>query len=139
MKRVSDGDFLEHAHVHGSHYGTLRETVLFNLDRGVDVLLDVDVQGAAMIRASSHKQIQAAIADVFLMPPSMEELRRRLLTRGTETPEQFKIRMEHAEAEIKARHDYRYTLVSGSPEEDFQNFRSIMIAERFLTPRVVME
>ena len=83
-KRVQKGDFLEHAAVFANNYGTLRETVLESLERGVDVLLDVDIQGAAMIRATSHEKIRNAIADVFLMPSSMDVLRQRLMKRGTE-------------------------------------------------------
>jgi len=139
LQRVEKGDFLEHATVHGNHYGTLRETVLGNLDRGTDVLLDVDIQGAAMIRATTHEKIRAAIADVFLMPASMEVLRQRLIKRGTETPEQLEVRLRNANDEMQARRDYHYTVISGSPEEDFQNFRAIMLAERQASGRLDLD
>jgi guanylate kinase len=135
-KRVANGDFLEHAEVHGNYYGTLREKVLENLDRGKDVLLDVDIQGAGMIRSTTHEKIRDAIADVFLMPASMEILKQRLLKRGTESPEQMALRLRNAETEMKARTAYRYNLISGTPEEDFENFRAIMRAERFLSRRL---
>lgn len=138
LRRVENGEFLEHATVHGNHYGTLRETALGNLERGIDVLLDVDIQGAARIRATSHEKIRDAIADVFLMPASLAELKRRLLKRGTETPEQLEIRLRNAELEMRARRDYRYTLISGTPEEDFENFRAIMAAERFVSKRLLL-
>jgi guanylate kinase len=137
--RVEKGDFLEHALVHKNRYGTLNETVLGNIERGVDVLLDVDIQGAEMIRATKHEKIRAAIADVFLLPPSMEVLRARLMKRGTETPEQLETRLGNAVEEMKARHDYRYNLISGTPEEDFEKFRAIMIAERLLSRRVKVD
>jgi guanylate kinase len=139
LRRVEKGDFIEHATVHGNHYGTLRETVLDNLEHGIDVLLDVDIQGAAMIRATTHEKIREAIADIFLMPGSMEELKRRLLKRGTESPEQLEIRLRNAETEMHARHEYRYSLISGLPEEDFENFRAIMVAERLLSRRLILE
>jgi len=139
VQRVDKGDFLEHATVHGNHYGTLNETVISNLDRGIDVLLDVDIQGAAMIRATPHDKIRNAIADIFLMPGSMEILRQRLIKRGTETPEQLEVRLRNAEVEMQARHAYHYNLVSGSPEDDFQNFRAIMLAERFVSRRLNLE
>lgn len=139
LKRVERGEFLEHAKVHGNHYGTLRETVVASLDRGIDVLLDVDVQGAAMIRATKYGNIRESIADVFLMPASMEELKRRLAKRGTETPEQLETRLRNAAAEMAARRDYRYTLISGTPEEDFTNFRAIMLAERFVSRRLSLD
>jgi guanylate kinase len=139
LRRVESGDFIEHATVHGNHYGTLRETVLDNLEHGIDVLLDVDIQGAAMIRATTHEKIRDAIADVFLMPGSMEELKRRLLKRGTETPEQLEIRLRNATVEMQSRREYRYTLISGLPEEDFENFRAIMLAERQVSKRLLLD
>lgn len=139
LRRVESGDFIEHATVHGNHYGTLRETVLDNLEHGIDVLLDVDIQGAAMIRATTHEKIRDAIADVFLMPGSIEELKRRLLKRGTETPEQLEIRLRNATVEMQSQREYRYTLISGLPEEDFENFRAIMLAERQVSKRLLID
>lgn len=139
LRRVENGDFLEHATVHGNHYGTLRETVLDNLEHGIDVLLDVDIQGAEMIRATTHEKIRDAIADIFLMPGSMEELKRRLLKRGTETPEQLEIRLRNATVEMQSREAYRYTLISGLPQEDFENFRAIMLAERQASKRLTLD
>ena len=138
-RRVQQGDFLEHATVFNNHYGTLRETVLANLDSGVDVLLDIDIQGADLVRATTHEKIRDAIADVFLMPASMDVLRQRLLKRGTENPEQLAIRLGKAEVEMQARGNYRYNIISGTPEEDFQNFRAIMLAERQLSRRLVRD
>ena len=137
--RVQKGDFLEHARVHENHYGTLRETVLENLERGTDVLLDIDIQGAAMIRATTHEKIRAAISDVFLMPASMDVLRQRLLKRGTENPDQLAVRLRNAETEMKERDKYRYNIISGTPEEDFENFRAIMLAERQLSRRLLLD
>lgn len=137
--RVAAGEFLEHATVHGNHYGTLNESVLESIKAGTDVLLDIDVQGAAMIRTTTHETISNAIADVFLMPASMEELERRLRKRGTETQEQLQVRLGNAKAEMQARREYRYTIISGTPEEDFKNFRAIMQAERLYSRRLEME
>ncbi len=77
--------FLEHAEVHGKYYGTLREPILSNLHKGVDVLIDIDTQGATAIRDFDDAFVRQALADVFIMPPDLEELRRRLTKRGTET------------------------------------------------------
>lgn len=137
--RVQKGDFLEHAAVFANHYGTLRETVLESLDRGVDVLLDIDIQGAAMIRATTHEKIRAAISDVFLMPANMDVLRQRLLKRGTENADQLAIRLGKAETEMKERDKYRYNIISGTPEEDFENFRAIMLAERQVSRRLRLD
>ena len=137
--RVQKGDFLEHATVFENSYGTLRETVLNSLERGIDVLLDIDIQGAAMIRTTTHEKIRAAITDVFLMPASMDVLRQRLLKRGTESPEQMAVRLGNAETEMQARDKYRYNVISGTPEEDFENFRAIMLAERQLSRRLIVD
>lgn len=134
--KVSNGEFLEHAEVHGRHYGTLKRTVLDQLEHGVDVLIDIDTQGASSIRACEDAFIQEALADVFIMPPSVDELRRRLLRRGTETPEQIETRIRNASAEMKHWREYRYTIISGSMEEDIEKFRAVMRAERYLSKRL---
>ncbi len=138
-RREQAGDFLEHAAVHGARYGTLRETVLENLAAGVDVLIDIDTQGAAMIRNSGAGLIRDVLADVFIMPPHLDELRRRLIKRGTETPEQIERRLVRASEEMERWREYRYTIISGSVEEDLGKFRAIMRAERYLSKRLALK
>ena len=135
--RLKAGDFLEHAEVHGDFYGTLREPVLTNLNDGVDVLIDIDTQGAASIRNCDDSIIRQALTDVFIMPPDLDELRRRLRKRGTETEEQIKRRLETAMREMELWRDYRYTIISGSVEEDLQKFLQIMAAESYLSRRLI--
>ena len=122
--------------MHGDYYGTLREPVLANLKNGVDVLIDIDTQGAATIRNCDDPTIRAAFTDIFIMPPDLDELRRRLRKRGTETEEQIDRRLETAVREMELWRDYRYTIVSGSVEEDLQKFRDIMAAESYLSRRL---
>ncbi len=133
--RVANDEFLEHAEVHGRKYGTLKSTVLENLEKGVDVLLDIDTTGAASIRACNDSFIADALADVFIMPPNLEELRRRLTKRGTETEEQISVRIHNAAQEMKHWRKYKYVLISGSMEEDIEKFRAVMRAERYLSRR----
>ncbi len=135
QQSIAAGAFLEYAEVHGNFYGTLRESVLVHLRQGVDVLIDIDTQGGAQIRASADGMIQDALADVFIMPPNLAELRRRLLKRGTETPEKIALRLDNAAKEMARWRDYRYTIISGSVEEDLAKFRAIMRAERYLSRR----
>ena len=135
LAKLEAGDFLEHAQVHGDYYGTLREPVLSNLKNGVDVLIDIDTQGAATIRDSDDPIVRQALADIFIMPPDVEELRRRLMKRGTETAQQIESRLATAMREMELWRDYRYTIVSGSVEEDLENVRNIMSAETFLSRR----
>jgi guanylate kinase len=135
-RRIAAGEFLEHAQVHGNFYGTLRQTILDSMNNGRDVLMDVDIQGAARIRANADGQMRDALVDVFLMPPSMEELHRRLLKRGTESPEQLDVRLGNAKTEMAAWRNYRYTMLSGTPMQDFENFRAIMQCERLRSSRM---
>ena len=137
--RVAAGDFLEHAQVHGDFYGTLRGPLITNLKNGIDVLIDIDTQGADTIRKSDDPIIREALADVFIMPPDLEELRRRLLKRGTETSEQIESRLKTAAREMELWRDYRYTIISKSMEEDLQKFRHIMGAESFLSRRLIQK
>ena len=138
LARVEAGEFLEYATVHGHYYGTLRKPLVANLQNGVDVLIDVDTQGAAAIRAFDDPPIQQALCDVFIMPPDLDELRRRLTKRGTETPEQIETRIVTAAREMELWRDYRYTIISKSMEEDLLKFRNIMGAERYLSRRLVL-
>jgi guanylate kinase len=138
-ERIEKGDFLEHAQVHGDRYGTLREPVVANLKSGKDVLIDIDTQGAAVIRNCDDPIIRDALADVFIMPPDLEELRKRLLKRGTETAEQIDSRLATAAREMEYWRDYRYTIISGSVEEDLRRFRQIMKAESYLSRRLVQK
>ncbi len=135
--RVQGGDFLEHARVHEHFYGTLREPLMNNLRKGVDVLIDIDTQGAAAIRDCGDEFIRRALTDVFIMPPNLEELRRRLTKRGTETLEQIELRLVNAAREMELWRDYRYTIISQSMEEDLQKFRHIIGAERYLSSRLI--
>ncbi len=135
-ERIDAGDFLEHAQVHNDLYGTLGEPVLTNLKNGVDVLIDIDTQGAATIRNSDDPNVRQSLADIFIMPPNLEELRRRLMKRGTETIQQIESRLATATREMELWRDYRYTIVSGSVEEDLGNVRNIMSAETFLSRRL---
>ena len=134
--RVKAAEFLEYAQVHGDFYGTLREPVITILKNGMDVLIDIDTQGAAAIRNRDDPVIRQALADVFIMPPDLEELRRRLTNRGTETARQIDSRLATAAREMELWRDYRYTIISRSVEEDLQKFRHIMSAEGYLSRRL---
>ena len=109
-----------------------------NLKQGVDVLIDIDTQGAAAIRQYDDRFVRQALADVFIMPPNLEELRRRLTKRGTETEAQIEVRLRTAAREMELWRDYRYTIISRSMEEDLLKFRQIMGAERILSRRLII-
>src|SRR5436305_4546247 len=107
-QRLQAGDFLEHAQVHSDYYGTLREPVFTNLQNGVDVLIDIDTQGAATIRNCDDPLIQGALADVFIMPPDLDELRRRLRNRGTEHGDEINARPHTAVRQLELSLHDRY-------------------------------
>ena len=135
-KRVKAGEMLEHADVYGQYYGTPKGPILEHLAAGRDVLLDIDVQGARQIRELQDPKIRASLADIFIMPPDLEELRRRLEGRGTETAKQIEKRIQAADSEMADWKSYRYTILSSSMEEDLIKFRAIIRAERYLSRRL---
>src|SRR5205809_7129432 len=99
--RAKAGEFLEHATVHGHHYGTLLKPIVEHLINGRDVLIDIDTQGAPTSRNAKDKFTRDALADGFIMPPDVEELRRRLTKRDTETAEQIETRLTAAIREME--------------------------------------
>src|SRR5947209_513082 len=137
--RAKAGEFLEHATVHGHHYGTLLTPIAESLNHGRDVLIDIDTQGAANIRNSRQEFIRQALADIFLMPPDVEELRRRLTKRGTETAEQIETRLSNAIREMESWPHYRYTIISRTPDDDLEKFRHIKQPDRSLTSHLTQK
>lgn len=136
LAKVERGELFEHAKVHNHWYGTLKSHVFENISRGVDVLLDIDVQGAMQVRACEDELLKKCFIDVFILPPSVEELRSRLSGRGTEDPATFELRMANAVAEMEHWPRYDYTLVSSTREEDEARFRALIKAERMRTSLV---
>lgn len=130
LARVDRGELFEYARVHNRWYGTLKSYVFENLRRGVDVLMDIDVQGAAQVRGCEDDLVEQCLTDIFVMPPSLAELRARLSGRGTDSAEVVELRLKNAESEMKHWHDYRYCLVSDTRESDETRFRAIIEAER---------
>ena len=114
---VKEGRFLEHATVHGHSYGTLRDPIVDALKQGQSVLLDIDVQGAAKVRESiaklpSDDLLRQGYVDIFINPPSIDELRVRLEKRGTDSPDVIEKRMQNAEEELSRSGEYMYQLTN---------------------------
>ncbi|HUB66881.1 MAG TPA: guanylate kinase [Candidatus Methylacidiphilales bacterium] len=139
LTKARNGEMLEYAEVYGNYYGTLKATVKEALVQGTDVLLDIDVQGAATIRKTDDPMLKESLVDVFIMPPTLEELEQRLRKRGTETEQQMQQRLEMGREESKMWPLYKYTILSGSMEEDLIKFRAIMRAERYLSRRLELD
>lgn len=136
-RRIQAGDFLEHATVFGRNYGTLRSEVMDKLQAGRDVLLNVDIQGAAAIRerAPNEPELQRALVTVFLAPPSVTVLAERLKQRNTDAPEEIQKRLALARQEIAQWTHFDYLLVSSTIPEDLRRMLVIVEAERMRTAR----
>ncbi len=120
------GGFLEWAEVHGNLYGTSRETVENLIGQGIDVILDIDVQGARQIR--QRQDIPGHF--VFIVPPSLAELQRRLVGRGTETPDSLATRYGNARRELADIDSYDFLVVNEVVDEAVAMLRSIILAQR---------
>ena len=129
-RMVESGQFLEWAHVFGRRYGTLENEVRKSIDAGCDVLLDIDWQGTQQL-----KQVDPDIVRVFILPPSMAELERRLRARGTDSDEVIASRMERAAAEISHWAEYDYVLVNEDKETCLGKVHAILEAERLKATR----
>jgi guanylate kinase len=129
---IAGNHFLEWAHVFGHRYGTLKSEVLKTIEGGRDVLLDIDWQGTQQL-----KQVDPDIVRVFILPPSMEELERRLRARGTDSKEVIRRRMERAEAEISHWAEYDYVLINNDAEKCRELVHNILKAERLKATRRV--
>ncbi len=128
---VGENDFLEWAHVFDHRYGTPREPVERALSEGRDVLFDVDWQGAQQL----YQQVGGDVVRVFIFPPSMPELERRLRTRGTDSDAVIDGRMARAAAEISHWDGYDYVLVNDDVDRCFEDVRTILAAERLKRSR----
>ncbi len=131
-RMLESGAFLEWAHVFGFRYGTLRNEVLKVIEAGRDVLLDIDWQGTQQL-----KQVDPDIVRVFILPPSMHELERRLRSRGTETEEVIQRRMNRAAAEISHWAEYDYVLINNDADKCCELVHNILKAERLKATRRV--
>lgn len=130
VARIERGEFFEHAHVFNRRYGTLKSNVIDNLVKGIDVLMDIDVQGAAQIRACNDEIVQRCLVEVFVLPPSVEELRQRLAGRGTESEEALDLRLRGAIIEMEHWPLYDYVLVSDTRERDYARFKALFTSQR---------
>jgi guanylate kinase len=133
--RWRNGEFLECAEVHGNFYGTLKETVRQALAQGHDIIMDIDVQGAEQIRKAcalmpDTDTVKQSLVDIFIAPPSLEELRRRLCGRGTDAPEVIEERMRNAEDEMRHQAAYRHVVVNDDFEKTADQLVKIICDER---------
>ena len=123
-KEIRRGGFLEHAEVYGNYYGTPKAKVLEKLAAGIDVLLEIDIQGALHVKNAYPNGIF-----IFILPPSMEELRKRITGRGSETEEAINLRLSQTLKEVSYIDKYDYCVVNGELEEAVSRVKAIVVAE----------
>lgn len=132
FKRMqADKEFLEWAEVHGNFYGTSRREVNRHLEQGLDVFLDIDVQGARQVREAAGGECFS----IFIVPPSWEEQERRLNGRGTDSPETIRLRLQNARKEMQDAGLYDYLIVNDTVEQAVDTLRAIIVAQRCRTRR----
>ena len=124
LKKISDGGFLEHAQVYGNFYGTPKEKVLKKLSESVDVVLEIDIQGALKVKEAYPEGIF-----IFILPPSMSILRKRLTGRGTDSMETIDMRLAQTFEELSYIEEYDYVVVNGELDEAVNRVKAVVIAE----------
>jgi len=134
IANIEAGNFLEHAENFDNLYGTPKETVLKKLARGHNVILDIDVKGGLQVRKAMPEAIL-----IFILPPSLTELRKRLEGRGTETAEKVEKRLGEALNEIRLIGEYDYQLVNDDIDIAAEKIRNIMTAESLRVPEAVRQ
>ncbi len=136
-KKIEAGEFIEYAQVHGNFYGTLKSEVEKRVTQGIDVILDIDVQGAAKVHELCRESeiFRDAAEFVFVAPPSHAELERRLRGRGTDAEEVILKRLENSKLEISHWREYSYLLINDEFEEAVRKFDALLAAFRMSTKR----
>ncbi|MBV4426776.1 guanylate kinase [Clostridium tyrobutyricum] len=129
--KIKNEDFLEYAEVYGNYYGTPKQYALEAIGQGKDVILEIDIQGALKVKESYPQGVF-----VFILPPSMKELKHRIISRGSETPESLMTRFKSAYKEINYVSKYNYAVINDTVENAVETIQSIIIAERCRVDRV---
>ncbi len=124
-RRIAGGEFLEYAKVHGNYYGTSRARVEALISEGVDVILEIDVQGAADVLAKLPEAVS-----IFIMPPSFDALAQRLRSRNTEDPDQLALRLRNSFDEVKRYSEFEYVVINDNIADAVRRLESIIVGER---------
>ena len=130
--------FAEHAEVHGNYYGTLKSELISRMEKGIDVLLDIDVQGAMQLRSLCEREtlFRDSCVFVFVMPPSYEELEKRLRGRGSETEETLSRRLKNARTEMEYWNKYDYVIMNDDLERAAARFTALIETMRLSVKRM---
>lgn len=130
-RRIRDGVFLEYAEYNGNYYGTPKDKISDMLNSGMDVILEIEIQGALKV-----KELVPDAIFIFVLPPSMDELRKRLVKRGTDSIEKIMSRFQTAYKEINEITRYNYVVINDVVEHAVQKVQAIMLSERCRVDRI---
>lgn len=122
---IAAGEFLEYAEVHGNFYGTSLKQIKTETDSGHDVILEIDVQGAANVR-----RIVPEAISIFILPPSFQVLRERLIARKTEKQEDLAVRLKNSFGEVKQFSEFEYVVVNDEKTLAAERLKNVILAER---------
>jgi len=131
LEMINKREFLEWALVHGSYYGTPKKNIEKAREKGLDIILEIDVQGGMKVK----KKIKDAVL-IFISPPSFSELRKRLMKRGDISEEEINKRIKVVKKEMRYIPEYNYLIINKDIESAYNNLKSIIIAERLKTFRM---
>jgi guanylate kinase len=133
QEMVARHEFLEYAHVYGNWYGTPRKALMEKMEQGIDVLLEIDVQGALQIK----KKFEDAVY-IFILPPSLDTLRERLHGRASDSPEEIQRRLQKVKDEVWSFREYYYIVRNDDLAQSLRELQGIFLAERLKTKRLDM-
>ena len=133
-KIIKEDGFFEYANVHSNYYGTPKAPVMEQIEKGNDAILEIDVQGALQV-----KEVYPEAVTIFILPPSMEELKNRIVGRGTETEETIKLRLKNAIGEISCVDKYDYAVLNDQLEIAVEQVASVMKAEHVKVSEELLE
>lgn len=131
-RMVQEGEFAEWAEVHGNFYGTSLATLKESRSEGIDLILDIDCQGARQLKGRFESGVY-----IFILPPSIEELRRRLDNRSSDSAEVIERRINNAAGEIKEARWYDYIIINDKFTEALEQLKSVLVAEQCRTTRLL--
>jgi len=129
-EKLSQNQFLEHENIHGNDYGILKESILFAQEKGLDILLNIDVNGSASLRNFCQETLvlHGCLKTIFIRPKSLEDLKKRMIQRASESVEQAQIRLVNAQAEMERQDEFDYIIESADKETDYQKVREIYLS-----------
>lgn len=130
-ERIKEGVFLEYAIYNGNYYGTPKDKIQEKLDQGIDVILEIEIQGALKV-----KELVPDAIFIFILPPSLKELRRRLVNRGTDSKEKVLERFKTAYKEINEVTKYNYVVINDEVEKAVSKVNAILLSERCRVDRI---